>query len=151
MNTQTKITVRWMIRRDLPQIVQIELDSAGGWDEDRVLRHMAVANKIGMVAEADAPGGGTVVVGFVLYELRANCVRINRIAVHPNWRRRGVGRDLVARLKGRLGVHGHRRDALSASVPENAVGAQCFLRQCGFTGKLRDGKVRFSFKKEAAK
>lgn len=63
---QYRVHVRWMIRRDMPDVVAIEELSfdAGRWCEDDFLACLRQRNAIGMVAEH-----GDVITGFMIYEL----------------------------------------------------------------------------------
>lgn len=140
MTTATKVTLRWMIRRDVPDVVRFEADSPGGWDEAKILAFLKPSSNISFVAEA---GGRVVAVCF--YQLRADGIRLHRVAVDPGFRLRGVGRALVARLQRTL-QPGHRRRTIRAAVGEYALGSQLFLKKCGFTGSLREGKLRFVYR-----
>lgn len=129
--------IRWMIRRDMPAMMAAErLGRDDRWDEDRYLAVLREKNAIGMVAEM----GGDVVAGGMLYELHRSHIHLARFVVHPGWRRRGVGRLLVARLKSKLSLH--RRTSITAMAPESyGYEGPLFLRACGFvaTGVVRDG------------
>lgn len=67
MKTQTamKILTRWMIRRDLQTVLDIDRDSFWEpWGEDAFLEKLRQRNCIGMVAVQ-----GEKIVGFMVYEL----------------------------------------------------------------------------------
>lgn len=81
-------------------------------------------NTIAMVAEY-----GGKVLGFMVYELHKTRIELLRLAVRPGFRREGVGRQIVAKLVGKLGV---RRDLIALHVRESCLDAQLFLRDCGF-------------------
>src|SRR5262249_39723921 len=82
-------------------------------------------NCIGMVAEqADK------VVGYMIYELHKTKLHIVNLAVHPTWRRRGVGRQMVAKLVSKLSSH--RRTRISLEVRETNLAAQLFFRALEF-------------------
>ncbi len=60
--------VRWMIRRDMPEVLRIEADMwEEPWSEQRFLRELRESDKIGMVAE----GASDRIVGFMIYQLHA--------------------------------------------------------------------------------
>lgn len=63
--TANAVTVRWMVRRDIPQIV-------GAWTHDDIVEALRQRNTIGMVAE-DACGN---VCAAMLYELHLECIDI---------------------------------------------------------------------------
>ena len=85
--TQTPVHIRWMIRRDMPEVLDIENGSFEfPWSEEDFIRCLRQRNCIGMVAEHDER-----VVGFMIYELHKNRLHILNFAVHEQLRRRGVG------------------------------------------------------------
>lgn len=48
---RTKVNIRWMIRRDLPEVFRVEQESFDyPWSEDDFLRCMRQRNCIGMVS-----------------------------------------------------------------------------------------------------
>lgn len=119
------VHVRWMIRRDLMEVVDIERQSfRAPWDEAAVLRLLRRRSAIGMVAEL-----GDRVVGFMLYEHRKDRIHLRRLAVHPAFRARGVGTQLVTKLSARLT---HRRPLLTLKVRETNAVAVAFYRARGF-------------------
>lgn len=126
----TGLTVRWMYRRDVPAVLDLERIVHRGWDESEfravILCRPAGRKTVGaMVAEA---GGG--VVGHVVYEVGPDRVHLLGLAVRPDARRRGVGRRLVRHMTDRLNPSA--RTVLQADVPEGALDVQLFLRRLGF-------------------
>ena len=118
----TAIHIRWMIRRDMPDVMGIEL--AGfefAWTEDDFLRCLRQRNCIGMVAER-----GDTIVGFMIYELHRTRLHVLNFAVSPTVRRTGVGRLMVGKLIYKL--CSHRRQKLSLAVREGNTPAQMFFR-----------------------
>src|SRR5262249_56138096 len=84
---EVRVDIRWMIRRDMPEVLQTEQESFEfAWTEEDFLRCLRQRNCIGMVAEQ-----GEKVVGFMIYELHKAKPHILNFAVHPGWRRLGVG------------------------------------------------------------
>src|SRR5215467_12994633 len=82
-----RVHIRWMIRRDMPEVLSTELASFEyAWTEDDFLRCLRQRNCIGMVAEHNDR-----VVGFMIYELHKNRLHILNFAVHPSARRLGIG------------------------------------------------------------
>ena len=62
---QLTVHIRWMIRRDMPEVLDIESRSFDGpWSEEDFMRSLRQRNCIGMVAEHD-----DCIVGFMIYEL----------------------------------------------------------------------------------
>jgi ribosomal-protein-alanine N-acetyltransferase len=116
------IHIRWMIRRDMPEIMGIELASFEyAWTEDDFLRCLRQRNCIGMVAER-----GNTILGFMIYELHRTRLNVLNFAVAPTARRSGVGGLLVAKLIYKL--CSHRRHKLTLAVREGNTAAQLFFR-----------------------
>lgn len=130
---------RWMIRRDLPDIASWEMDTPYGWDTERYIQAMRVRNQIALIVEC-----GQQVVGVIVYRLLADRIEIRRISVHPDHRRKGVGKMLIEKLKGRV-QGSNTRFTLRTRVRENNLKAQLFFKAMGFAGKLREGKIRFEW------
>ena len=123
---QVRVHIRWMIRRDMPEVLQAEQDSFEfAWTEEDFLRCLRQRNCIGMVAEH-----GEKVVGFMIYELHKNKLHILNFAVHPTCRRIGVGGQMVAKLISKLSSH--RRTRITLEVRETNLAAQLFFRHQGF-------------------
>ena len=123
---QVRVHIRWMIRRDMPEVLAIEHASFEfPWCEEEFLRVLRQRNCIGMVAEY-----GERVVGFMIYELHKNKLQVLDFAAHPEFRRQGVGRQMVAKLVGKLSSH--RRTRIALSVRESNLTAQLFYRIQGF-------------------
>ena len=97
-----RVHVRWMIRRDMPEVLAIEGQSFEfPWAEDDFLRQLRQRNCIGMVADH-----GDEVVGFMIYELHKTRLHVLNFAVAPEHRRRGIGRQMMAKLMGKLSSSG---------------------------------------------
>jgi ribosomal-protein-alanine N-acetyltransferase len=123
---QLRIHIRWMIRRDMPEVLQTEQQSFEfAWTEEDFLRCLRQRNCIGMVAEH-----GEKVVGFMIYELHKAKLHILNFAVHPSWRRAGVGSQMIAKLISKLSSH--RRTRITLEVRETNLPAQLFFRQMEF-------------------
>jgi len=123
---QVRVHIRWMIRRDMPEVLAIE--HAGfeyPWCEEEFLRVLRQRNCIGMVAEY-----GERVVGFMIYELHKNKLHVLDFATHPEFRRMGVGRQMLGKLVGKLSSH--RRTRIALHVRETNLAAQFFYRVQGF-------------------
>src|SRR5438132_482883 len=95
---QVRVHIRWMIRRDMPEVLQTEQESFEySWTEEDFLRCLRQRNCIGMVAEQ-----GERVVGFMIYELHKAKLHILNFAVHPHYRRGGVGAQMVQKRISKL-------------------------------------------------
>ena len=123
---QVKVHIRWMIRRDMAEVLQTEQESFEySWTEEDFLKCLRQRNCIGMVAEH-----GEKVVGFMIYELHKSKLHVLNFAVHPTFRRQGVGQQMVAKLIGKLSSH--RRTRITLAVRETNLPAQLFFKSLGF-------------------
>jgi [ribosomal protein S18]-alanine N-acetyltransferase len=114
---QVRVHIRWMIRRDMPEVLAIEHASFEfPWGEEEFLRVLRQRNCIGMVAEL-----GERVVGFMIYELHKAKLEILNFCVHPEYRRQGVGHQMIAKLVGKLSSH--RRTRISLHIRETNLPA----------------------------
>ena len=123
---QMRVHIRWMIRRDMPEVLQTEQESFEySWTEEDFLRCLRQRNCIGMVAEQ-----GEKVVGFMIYELHKSKLHILNFAVSPAARRAGVGGQMVVKLISKLSSH--RRTRITLEVRETNLTAQLFFRNQDF-------------------
>ncbi len=126
--------IRWMIRRDMAEVGCIEnLSYDHPWTEQEFIHLLRQRNCIGLVVEEtvdsqDAAAG--TILGYCLYELHKNHLRIVNLAVHPKHRRRSTGRMLVHKLIDKLSTN--RRKKIVTEVSEYNLGAQKFFAACGF-------------------
>lgn len=122
----TTAYIRWMIRRDMPEVLEIESDCFEfPWSEDDFVYYLRQKNCIGMVAELDGR-----VAGFMVYELHKTTIHLVNFAVARDYQRRGVGRQMVNKLKAKLSLQ--RRSRITLEVRETNLDAQLFFRACGF-------------------
>ena len=128
------IHVRWMIRRDLHEVIAIEREAFEfPWSEEDFTRCLRQRNCIGMVAElADS------VVAFMIYELHRSRLHMLNFAVLRSNRRRGIGTQMMEKLVGKLTPD--RRGRIALEVRETNLPAQLFFRSLGFraTTVLKD-------------
>lgn len=123
--------IRWMIRRDMPAVLDIENVSFGApWPEEEFIRCLRQRNCIGMVA-TDGPSTcpASPVVGYMLYDLHHDRIDVINFAVAPQHRRQGVGRAMIGKLRGKLSPLRRRR--ITLHVGESNLGAQLFFRAMG--------------------
>jgi [ribosomal protein S18]-alanine N-acetyltransferase len=124
--TQLRVHIRWMIRRDMAEVLEIERGAFEfPWFEEEFIRCLRQRNCIGMVAEH-----GERVVGFMIYELHKSRVHVLNFAVARDYRRRGVGSQMVAKLIAKLSSQ--RRSRIVLEVRETNLAAQLFFRENGF-------------------
>jgi ribosomal-protein-alanine N-acetyltransferase len=139
------VTIRWLIHDDMPEVLSIEAAAFGrhAWPEEDFCRVLRQRNVIGMVGETNEGLEGfdagsaevSIVAGFMLYELHRTRLHLLNFAVDPNYRRRGVGRQMLEKLTGKLCRE--RRTRLTLEVRETNLDAQLFFRAC----KLRAVKT----------
>lgn len=119
--TSVKPHVRWMIRRDMPSV----LDIAPTLTEEAALTMLRGRKMIGMVVEE-----GEEVRGFMIYELQKKLLHVHEFAVDWSHRRRGFGTAMIDLLKSKLSSR--RRTRISINVRERNLPAQLFLKALGF-------------------
>ncbi len=123
---QLRVHIRWMIQRDMPEVLAIERASFEfPWFEEDFISCLRRRNCIGMVAEHDEG-----VVGFMIYELHKTRLHILNFAVCESARQRGVGRQMAEKLISKLSSQ--RRTRISLEVRETNLPAQLFFKQVGF-------------------
>jgi [ribosomal protein S18]-alanine N-acetyltransferase len=123
---QLRVHIRWMIRRDMPEVLNIERESFEfPWFEEDFIRCLRQRNCIGMVAEQ-----GERVVGFMIYELHKSRLHILNFAVAKGVRMRGIGRQMADKLASKLSSQ--RRTRITLEVRETNLAAQLFFKKVGF-------------------
>ena len=123
---EIKVNIRWMLRRDMKEVLEIESECFEfAWNEDDFVRCLQQRNCIGMVAEYQGR-----VVGFMIYELQKTKIHLLNVATLKEFRRKGIGAQLVAKLIAKLG--NQRRSRIVLEVRETNLPAQLFLRSLGF-------------------
>ncbi len=125
VKSEVRVHIRWMIRRDMPEVLAIERDSFEfPWSEEEFLTCLRQRNCIGMVAEHDER-----VVGFMVYELNKTRIHVLNFAVAADHRRQGVGRQMMSKLIAKLSSQ--RRTRVTLEVRERNLPAQLFFRAAG--------------------
>ena len=120
------IHVRWMIRRDMPEVLAIEQEAFEfPWSDEDFTRCLRQRNCIGMVAEV-----GDSVVAFMIYELHRTRLHVLNFAVRRSHRRLGIGTQMMGKLFAKLSVE--RRDRILLEVRERNLPAQVFFRSLGY-------------------
>ena len=123
---QARVHIRWMIRRDMPEVLDIEGESFEyPWSEEDFIRCLRQRNCIGMVAEHEDR-----VVGFMIYELHRTRLHVLNFAVAGTARRRGIGTQMVGKLSSKL--TSGRRTRILLEVRETNLAAQLFFRSQAF-------------------
>lgn len=121
-----EVHVRWMIRRDLPEVLEIESNCFEfPWLEEDFITCLQERNCIGMVAEYDEN-----VVGYMIYELHKKHIHILNFAVSPDCQRQSVATQLINKLINKLSVA--RRTELRLEIRESNLVALSFFKKMGF-------------------
>lgn len=121
-NTDTVPFVRWVIRRDLSEVLEIERDlSTPPWCEDKWLTYLRSRSSIGVVAE-----DGSKIIGAMIYTMCNFGLLIERVISRTT-----PGADaMIERLKDKLSHQ--RRTWLETIVDESDLQSQLFFQRHGF-------------------
>jgi ribosomal-protein-alanine N-acetyltransferase len=120
------VQIRWLIRRDMPEVLKIERESFDfPWSDEDFLCCLRQRTCIGMVAEYDHQ-----IVGYMVYELHKARLHILNFAVASEFRRLGIGTQMVLRLVDKLSQQ--RRNEILLEVRERNLSAQLFFRNQNF-------------------
>ena len=118
--------IRWMIRRDMKEVLAIESEVFDyPWCDDDFVRCLRQRNCIGLVAERNQA-----VVGFVIYELHKTRLHILNLAVDPVYQRQRIGAQLVNKLASKLTPQ--YRTRIMLEIRETNLAAHLFFRAMGF-------------------
>ena len=136
MSATAMPTVRWMIKGDFREVLEIErLSFDEPWTESDFVQ--TLQNKhyrgtaMGMVHETVADDGLIKLDGFMVYVLEPGAIRLINLAVAPESRRKGVGRELLNRLRHKVSI-APRRKCVTAVVREANLDAHLWFRACGW-------------------
>lgn len=125
------LSVRYMIRQDMPSVLGIERASfQGPWCQEDFVVFLRQGRIVGMVVELAAAHWNDPVAGFVIYELQKEALRVINFAVHPDWRRLGLGTVVIDRLRQKL-IRG-RRQRITFDCRLDVGMGRDFLRASGF-------------------
>jgi ribosomal-protein-alanine N-acetyltransferase len=121
----TGVHVRWMIRRDMPVVLDIESRAFDSPWEEEFSCCLRQRNCIGMVADVDDQ-----VVGFMVYELHKHFLHLLNFAVDPRVLRCGIGTAMIEKLVGKLSHD--RRSRVVCFVRDSNLTAHLFFKAMGF-------------------
>ena len=118
--------IRWMIRRDLVEVITIEQENfEWAWSEDDFVYCLRRRNCIGRVIERDNK-----IVGFMIYALESKCLDLVNFAVAKDYQRTGLGRAMVDHLIEKLTPQ--KRVQIKLHIRETNLAGQKFFREMGF-------------------
>ena len=88
MKPTVVVDLRWMIKADLPEVMEIEqLSQEYPSTQEQFIAALQQKTCVGLAAKCNDH-----VCGFVIYELCKSSLRLHALAVHPSCWRRGIGR-----------------------------------------------------------
>ena len=127
MKMDEKISVRWMTRRDMSDVLKIEKKNNGnlGWEENDFLHALKQRNCVGLVATVEEQ-----VAGFFIYYSEKKYFEIANFSVKQKHVLLGIGEVFINRLKMKLATQ--RKKSLVVNVRETNLYTQLFLRDLGF-------------------
>jgi [ribosomal protein S18]-alanine N-acetyltransferase len=127
-----KITVSAMWPEHMDAVEEIEEASFEfPWDRDRLEAERKKKYNLVLVATTVVvPTGKRLIVGSLFAESDRFRYTLINLAVHPRWRRLGVGRALIEKVISRL--RRERRYEIYELVRESNLNAQNFYKQLGF-------------------
>lgn len=128
MVTTTWVYVRWLIRRDMEEILAIENTHQHPWIESDILCCLRQRNCIGMVAECHG-----VVSGWMLYELHKCYLELLNFRIHPNSSMDAVGHPMIHNMRSKLSHH--RRTSIQITVRESDLSLLLFLKSERFVAE----------------
>ena len=125
--TKGGLHIRWAVfPRDLPEMLFIEKASSDDplIEADFECYHQQKRTLL-LVAEINEK-----IVGFMIYKLQKPKLPILNFAVHPDYRRQGIGRQMAEKIISKIPAN--HCDGIVIDVREKNLDAQLFLRACGF-------------------
>lgn len=123
ISVNEKLFIRWLIiSRDMPEVMAIENASFkdNAWSEERFRDFLRVGCTIGMVAEI-----GEIAVGYFIYELHVDHIRLINLAVHPEYRGRGMGKQIKEKILSKLDQN--RRTKIVVLLPRYLESMKSFF------------------------
>jgi [ribosomal protein S18]-alanine N-acetyltransferase len=123
------VKTRWMIERDLPAIMEIEKASfEHSWTEKDFLFHKTRRDIIIKVATSN-----NIVVGYVVFLVKKEFIKLLNLAVHPECRREKIGSQLVNMvIETYLGRKNSSRTHIELDIRETNLPGQLFFKNNQF-------------------
>lgn len=126
-STATDVRIRWITRKDLEQVEQLDQWGTGDrWTAVTFEHHLRHRHTIGMVLVEPSGDVG----GYMVYRLERDAVYLLKLVVRRELWGNGHGLRLLRRFADK--VRASRRPVARALVPEDNLGACCLLRAAGW-------------------
>lgn len=146
-----KITIRQLTssESDIDQIVEIETLSFNKYDaysKDNFLRWLGYTPDLCLVAEIDGR-----IAGDMITRIQDDKAELASLAIHPDFRRRGVGSELLEETVRRVMTYGI--DQIDLEVRKTNLNGFRFWKKMGFIltgeqpGFYEDGETAFQMRK----
>lgn len=120
------VHIRWMLRRDIPEVLSIENQSYQcPCTESELVEMIKQRRCVVFVAEVDDQ-----VAGYMLYEFERHTLTLLKLGVRRDARRTGVGSKLINKLKEKLSVC--RKERIVLEVSDRNLPAHLFFSHLGF-------------------
>jgi ribosomal-protein-alanine N-acetyltransferase len=121
------MNIRWMIRKDLKYILEIENNSFEfSWTEQDFITQLRQRNSVGMIIEND----DCTILGYMIYDLHKTKLDIINFAVSQNHRRQDLGSMMIDKLKSKLFL-GFRTE-LTVQIRESNISGLMFFHSHNF-------------------
>ena len=116
--------IRWITRKDISKLVILDRRNPHHWVYDEFVNNLKRRYCYGFLAEYQEK-----VVGFAIYEVDKKYIHVINFAVHPEFRRTGIGSQLLSVILDKLG---RKRKIIDFSVSERNLNFQLFLKSNDF-------------------
>jgi len=124
---------RWMIRKDLHQVLEIDsLCFEPGFTEDALTEMLAEPQMVGWVLER-----GHEILGYYVFQVCSDHFFLERLAIDPQHQRNGFGTLLIDLLKDRI-KPGRPRNSIRVYVDEYDLNSQLFFQAQDFLAIDKD-------------
>ena len=123
--------LRWFINGDLPEMLKIEHQGFQfPWSEENFVNALSRKDVVCLVCDYPMPDGEIVVAGYMVYSMKPNSFDIYNMAIHADFRRKGIGAKFIGKLKSKLSPR--RRSKITAIVAETNLKACKFFKSQKF-------------------
>ena len=117
---------RGMMRDDLREVLAIEAEAfAVPWSEQDLVDELEDPDCVVLVVESD-----TGILGYLIFDVDGEWIRIHSCAVKAEFRRQGIGRGMLHRLIATAAAG--RQTGVVVKVAEGNLQAQLYFRSSGF-------------------